>query len=246
MNKKILIALLGVCLSATLNSCKENEQVSTPETSAELKKYQLSVPLEDGRTFIEFKSQEKAQVSSRQTQSTSGFNQISTPDQAYLSSTTRMGLTKPTNFSIINCVADQSLKLTFTDSVMKMPGYPNGWTAIWNTSPDAENQSPIVLYTRLQNRLTIQLSKYVKTFGFELAPNLYNAYPFAVGYYDSKENPQVAYLQEVATTPGGAKLFAVTSDKPFNVIEISYALGGENISHPYGFAIANIRYSLAK
>lgn len=127
-----------------------------------------------------------------------------------------------------------------------MPGYPRGWTAIWNSKPAVENEAPSVLYTRQQNQLTLHLSKYVTTFGFELAPNQYNAFPFTVGFYDSKENPQVAYLQDVAWTPEGAKLFAVSSQKPFNVVEIAFAGEGESANHPYGFAISNIRYKLAQ
>lgn len=227
-------------------SCTKNEQAPSPESVAEIKKYQLSVPLADGRKFIETKAQSTVQLNKQQTPTSSGFSQVQIPDEAYRKATTLMTIKNPGDFSIINCIADQSLKVTFTDSVKRMPGYPTGWTAVWNSKPNVEREAPAVLYTRQQNRLTLQLSKYVTTFGFELAPNLYDAYPFIVGYYDSRENPQVASLVEVASTPGGAKLFAVRSPKPFNVIEIAYAREGENINNPYGFAIANIRYKLAK
>lgn len=228
-------------------SCTKNEQAASPEPLAEIRKYQLSVPLEDGRRFIETKVQPNTVLlNTRQAPVSTGYTQIQVPDEAYRKGTTLMKIKHPGDFSIINCIADQLLKVTFTDSVRRMPGYPAGWTAVWNTMPNVESETPAVLYTRQQNRLTLQLSKYVTTFGFELAPNLYDAYPFIVGYYDSRENPQVASLVEVASTPAGAKLFAVTALKPFNVIEIAYAREGENINHPYGFAIASIRYKLAK
>jgi len=246
MNKHFLTTLIALIILGLLNSCTKNEQAAFPSSSAKTRMLRLGVPLEDGRKFIEIKTQGALTLDANQMPSNSGFTQIESPDQSYLSSTTLITIKKPGEFLIVSCISDRSLKVNFTDSVRKMPGYPSGWTAMWNSKPNVEDETPAVLYTRQQNRLTLQLSKYVTTFGFELAPNLYDSYPFSVGYYDSRENPQVAYLQEVASTPGGAKLFAVSSERPFNVVEISYARQGEDIYNPYGFAVANIRYKLAE
>ena len=246
MKKQIIIALSVLSTLGIMNSCNKNEQSATPNTVNGIKKLKLSVPLEDGRLFIETTANSTSRLNTQQVPITSTFSIISIPDEAYRKSTTLMTIKNAGDFSIINCIADNSLKITFTDSVRRMPGFPNGWTVVWNSKPHVEHETPAVLYTRQQNRLTLQLSKYVTTFGFELAPNLYDAYPFSIGFYDNKFNPQVAYLQEVASTPGGAKLFAVSAQKPFNVVEIAFAGEGENINNPYGFAIANIRYTLAK
>lgn len=227
-------------------SCTKNDETVSPQSTSEIKRYQLSVPLEDGRKFIEINPQVPVRMSIQQVPPTSTFLQIKAPDQAYLNTTKLIKIKNPGDFSIINCIADDFLKVTFTDSVRRMPGYPAGWTTVWNDKPNVEHEAPPVLYTRQQNRLTLQLSKYVTTFGFEPAPNQYNAFPFIAGFYDSRENPQVAYVQEIASTPNGAKLFAVHSQRPFNVVEIAFALNGENVNHPYGFAITNIRYKLAK
>lgn len=236
--------MLGIL--GAMNSCTKNEQAESPDSVSNVKRHQLSVPLEDGRTFVEAPSYSTTKLKQQQAPISYGFITIPLPDKNYQSSTTLLKIKTPGDFSIINCIADNSIKVTFTDSVRRMPGYPAGWTAVWNSLPNVENETPAVLYTRQKNRLTLHLSKYVTTFGFELAPNLYDAYPFSVGFYDSKENPQVAYLQDVASTPGGAKLFAVNSQRPFNVVEIAFAGEGENINQPFGFAIANIRYKLAK
>ncbi len=246
MKKHFFTVLTVLTIFGAMNACTKNEQATSPETVAEIRKYQLSVPLEDGRKFIEKKVPPIVQLNAKHSPITSWFSQIKFPDEAYRNSTKLMTIKHPGDFSIINCIADHALKITFTDSVRRMPGYPTGWTAIWNSKPEVENKAPAVLYTRQQNRLTLQLSRYVTKFGFELAPNLYDTYPFSVGFYDSRENPQVAYLQEIASTPGGAKLFAVSSQKPFNVVEIAFAGEGENVNSPFGFAIANIRYKLAK
>lgn len=237
-------AAVAILLTA---SCNKNDPASTPEPSTELKKYQLSVPLLDGRKVIETNAQlNQPQMSVQQNQFSNAYTQITQPDSAYLKSTTLMTLNKPADFAIINCIADQHLKLTFVDSVRKLPGYPSGWTALWNTKPFVEKEAPTVLYTMQRNHLTITLSKYVTIFGFELSPNLYNTYPFSVGFYDSKQNPPVASLAQTATTPAGAKLFAVKSQKPFNVIEISFSGNEATENHPWGFAIANLRYKLCK
>ncbi len=246
MKKQIFTALAALTILGTINACTKNEQVDHPPSVSETKRHQLSVPLEDGRTFIEAASNPAGRLISQQRPVISGFLKIPIPDESYLSSTTLIKIKNAGDFAVIDCIADKSLKVTFTNRVSRMPGYPSGWTAIWNRKPAVENEAPSVLYTRQQNRLTLQLSKYVTTFGFELAPNQYNAFPFTVGFYDSKENPQVAYLQDVAWTPEGAKLFAVSSQKPFNVVEIAFAGEGESVNHPYGFAITNVRYKLAK
>jgi hypothetical protein len=236
----IAAALLVVVIA----SCEKSEQASLPKQ--DLKKHKLSVPLADGRTFIEMNATAPFQMNRQEISSSRAFTQILVPDLAYRNSTTLIGLEKVADFSIINCTADSKLKITFIDSVQKMSGYPNGWTALWNSKPNVEDETPPVLYTRQRNRLTIMLSKYVTTFGFELAPNLYETFPFSVGFYDSQQNPPVASLQQTASTPSGAKLFAVCSPKPFNVIEISFSGNDETENHPYGFALANIRYKLAK
>jgi len=226
-------------------SCSKKEDAVRAEPKSSVEKHRLSVPLKDGRTFVETKAQSSRSISSVLPHGHPGkFSQIPQPDAQYLRSTTLMTLKKPAAFSIINCIADDQLKLTFVDSLIKMPGYPNGWTALWNEQPFVEKQSPTVLYTRQQNKLTILLSKYVRTFGFELAPNMYNTFSFSVGFYDSKYNPAVAALTQNATTPSGATLFAVRSEKPFNTIEISFAGNLNTGNHPWGFGIAHIRYAL--
>jgi len=238
------IWITAILVIVVIISCEKSEQASV--SNQEVKRYKLSVPLADGRTFIETNAAPTFQMNTQQIPSGQAFTQILIPDDTYQNSTSLITLEKVPDFSLINCTADSKLKLTFVDSVLKMPGYPNGWTAIWNSKPDVENETPTVLYTRQGNHLTIMLSRYVSTFGFELAPNLYETFPFSVGFYDSQQNSPVASLQQTASTPSGAKLFAVCSAKPFNVIEIGFSGNDDNENHPYGFAIANIRYKLAK
>jgi hypothetical protein len=241
--KYVLISAVAMLAA----SCTKNEVSLVPEVIKEMKEYKLSVPLADGRKVISLGSPlSTRQMNTPQNPFLNPFKQIQVPDSAYVCGTTIFKLQKKADFSIINCVADESLKLTFVDSVRQMPGYPAGWTALWSIKPNVEDESPTVLYTRQQNHLTILLSKYVTAFGFELAPNLYNTYRFSVGFYDSRENAPVASLEQEATTPSGAKLFAVHSPRPFNVIEISFSGNEETEDHPHGFAIASIRYRLAK
>jgi hypothetical protein len=237
------------CMSAALFllACSKEESNSKAEVAQAKQTRKLSVPLADGRTHIEVKGDDlSGSLRKSQASFLNQVTQIVTPNEAYLKSTMLMDLSKLTDFSIVNSIEDRKLKISLTDSVIKMPGFPNGWTALWNSKPFVEQEAPTVLYTRQQNRLTIQLSKYVQTFGFELSPNLYDTYEFTAGFYDSRENTPVASLTQAATTPAGAKLFAVSSKRPFNVIELAFNGDQQNGNHPYGFAIANIRYILCK
>lgn len=239
------IAVLATVLCFV--ACTKDEPAAKAEVATAQETKKLSVPLKDGRTHIALADNALSRTSgASQASFLNRVTQILTPDDAYVNSTRLMDLSVLTSHYVTGSVEDKRLKLTFTDSVMMMPGYPNGWTALWNSKPFVEQDAPDVLYTQQRNRLTIQLSKYVETFGFELAPNLYDAYEFTVGFYDSKENPPVATLTQSAATPMGAKLFAVKSKRPFNVIEISFNGDNDSANQPYGFAIANIRYILCK
>jgi len=240
---KIIISVFIVCgLMAT--SCSKNEQSAVEDTSVKKTKYQLSVPLKDGRSAIELDPALVIGTNRIAELPVVSPVQILNPDNKYIKSTTLIDISNLKNFDEFFSVQDQKIKLTFSYALLKMNGFPNGWTALWNVPPFVERESPAVLYSQQENYISIVLSKYCTTFGFELAPNLYNSYQFTTGFYDSDENTPVATVTRIATTPSGAQLFAVNSEKPFNVIEIQYSGTGGGGNQPYGFAITNLRYKL--
>jgi hypothetical protein len=141
----------------------------------------------------------------------------------------------------------------FNYGFKKLSSGANGWWAHWNYSPYTESENPVVLLVvnrrvdRLspENSMSIGLANYVKTFGFEIAPNgTGKDFKVLVTYNDfgSYRGRTMFTVEQTISSPSGARLIAVKSSEPFDYINIE--LQGD----PYpsqGFAIANIRYELA-
>jgi hypothetical protein len=139
-----------------------------------------------------------------------------------------------------------------TNAVAKLSNGPNGWWTHWNYSPYTESEHPIVLFSRYvqgpevngMSSLELGLTKFVKTFGFEIAPNAtgmdievsvtYN------GGFSYRDAPYF-YVDQIISSPSGARLIAVKSEEPFDYILIDV----KDPDPQKGFAIANIRYQLA-
>jgi hypothetical protein len=130
---------------------------------------------------------------------------------------------------------------------------PYGWTPIWNTQPNVENEHPEVLFTsRFEKSIILVLSKPVIKFGFELSPNLQNEVQncsvvcgnFAGDYSRGSFDHPVQ-------SPGGAQLYSVRpvgKNTSFTVVTISFYPRGDwnPLINPEGVALANIRYQLAE
>jgi hypothetical protein len=241
--RRILSA--AILCSLMVSSCSKNEQSTVEDIPIKLTKYQLSVPLTDGRASIELNAGVLESSKQSQKSSLNSPIQILNPDQNYINSTTLMSIKNLKIGTQYTTVQDQKLKLSFGVPMLKMDQYPNGWNALWNVPPFVECERPQVLYSMQENHLSIILSKYCTVFGFELAPNLYNSFEFIGGFYTSKENSPVATVTRMVASPSGAQLFAVNSSKPFNNIEIQFSGIGSK-ENPYGFAITNLRYKLCK
>jgi hypothetical protein len=227
-------------------SCSKDEQSRSGNSASRLNRYLLAVPLTDGRTAIEMEAGDTPLKGAKYSDGlNSTYREITILNLNYIKSTKLIDISKLPLNTVYDSIGDKNLQLKFGVGMLKMAGYPNGWTAHWNVLPYTECEDPPVLYSQQENHLTIVLSKYCTRFGFELSPNLTRTFEFSAGFYTSMENSPVARVTQSVTTPSGARLFAVESRKPFNVIEIQYTgTAGEN--NPYGFAIANIRYTLCK
>jgi hypothetical protein len=234
------------CISTFLiTSCSKNE---TPEVKANADKTEslkLATPAEDGRTAVEVKT---SNITARKVMAPVplAINVYDTPDEKYIKGTCLLDFSKLPNHETIDTLTDKTLGVKFGTKMRKLNGYPDGWTALWGEKPHVEKETPPVLYTIQKNTLSIILSKPCTIFGFELTPNLYNTFEFTAGFYSRFENPPYARVTRQVTTPLGALLFAVQSDKPFDNIEIQFTGDLNGDVHPYGFAIANIRYKLGK
>ncbi len=132
----------------------------------------------------------------------------------------------------------------------KLSNGPKGWWTHWNYSPYTESENPIVLFAvdhrygqkNPVNQIDFSLSKSVKTFGFEIAPNTMGKdIKVLVTYneFGSYRGGTMFTVEQTISSPSGARLIAVSSSIPFNYVGIRL----DDQSYPdKGLAIANIRY----
>lgn len=134
---------------------------------------------------------------------------------------------------------------------IKLKNGPQGWWTHWNYSPYTASEYPDVLFLQdrdgyVSNSVDLYLDKEVTMFGFEIAPNA-NGQDRTVSV-DYKEepyyrDPSLFSVQQTISTPSGARLIAVKSERGFRLVRISLDYI-PNVGT--GFAITNIRYALAK
>jgi hypothetical protein len=245
MMKKCTLSIFCVII-LLIASCSKNESPEVKANPDKLEKRGLGTPLEDGRTEVEAKASGLVILSEPWKPTPSNIQQYDIPDAAYIKATCLIDISKLKKNAMVDTITDKVLGVKFGSKLRKLNGFPDGWTAKWNVKPHVEQETPPVLYTVQKNHLSVTLSKPCTIFGFELAPNLYDTFEFAAGFYNRMENPPYARVIRQVTTPLGALLFAVKSDKPFDQIEIQFTGDLEGPVHPFGFALANIRYKLAK
>jgi len=243
--KKCAFSIVGVIIFL-FTSCAKDEGPEIKANQDKVEKRELGSPLEDGRTAVEIKASGVRISSGSQQATPSSIQQYEQPDDAYIKATCLIDISRLKKSAMVDTITDKVLGVKFGTKMRKLNGYPDGWTAKWNVKPFVEHETPPVLYTVQKNNLSITLSKPCTIFGFELSPNLYDTFEFTAGFYSRMENPPYARVTRQVTTPQGALLFAVKSDKPFDQIEIQFTGDSDGPVHPFGFAIANIRYKLAK
>ena len=179
------------------------------------------------------------------------YTVISQPDAAYLGSTTKVdisGLTFLDNYSSIG----SGFTVTFSHPMQKLGPVPTGWNVeSWGTAGDVESQSPDLMFAGDgfgMGDITMTLSQPVTTFGFELAPDLYNV-PFNanVDFIASLDGTPVGAVDRTVTntfTSAGAKLFAISSDMPFDRVDIVFRDAALPDNPPaFSYALAQFRYA---
>ncbi|MFC0187102.1 OmpL47-type beta-barrel domain-containing protein [Fictibacillus aquaticus] len=163
---------------------------------------------------------------------TGNIMQHDIPTQEYVNETSVISLANLYNYQQVNAVSDNNLTVTFDRNVEKLP---IGVT--WGTLPNVETIYPNVLFT-WNNSLEMNLSKPAKTFGFELAPNIFNTpYPFTADFYNG--DIIVGSITRTISSPYGVSLMAATAtSSSFTKVRIT------TTGNPSGLAIAQIRYNL--
>lgn len=156
---------------------------------------------------------------------------IMNPDAEYLARTTKIDISELPFNSTHDFISDGTMTVSFSTPVEKRGPVPDGWQT-WSSPPFSEDPNPDVLLAS-QSPLTLELSSYARTFGFELEPDAFQLQNYTVDFYADD------YLVESITREvqgnAGARLFARTGNTAINRVVIT---------GPTDFAIAQIRYEL--
>lgn len=177
--------------------------------------------------------------------------------EEYLDGTKKLDLSKLKEGEFSKRIRTKDLTLNFSAEVgtggegfLKLSQGPNSWWTHWNYSPYTESEYPTVLFAANKNGsansvIDLTFDRKLKTFGFEVAPNgLGEEFGVWVQYQEESwyRQPNMMEVEQTVSSPSGARLIAVKSEKPFQrvVIQVMDTKG------KVGLAIANIRYALAK
>jgi len=185
------------------------------------------------------------------------FTRIDNPTQKYIKETCHFDISHLENNHSYHQINNKKINIAFFFSEEANASATKinvdqtsqfGWNLPWGASPFVEEETPQVLHV-FANLFVMVLSKPVTEFGFEMAVGNQNReHDYAVYYGDYNLDPSSGIISNTLITPGGARLFAIKSTKPFTVITIHYQRRS-SADIPFeadNVALANIRYKLAK
>ncbi|PGO70452.1 hypothetical protein CN980_20800 [Bacillus cereus] len=161
------------------------------------------------------------------------FNQISQPDAAYQSSTTKIDISGIPEFTDVSSTSDGIQTITFNSPMVRLQ-VPSSWFT-WSSPPFSEDPTPPVLYTQGATILTMTLSIPSRIFGFEIEPNPFAPFEFTALFL-SKGIP-VGSITQTVDGQSGAQLFAAEIDCTCPAIDEVV------ITSSVDFAIAQVRYT---
>ncbi|HDR4422857.1 TPA: hypothetical protein QCU60_004345 [Bacillus cereus] len=160
------------------------------------------------------------------------FTQITLPDAAYTSSTTKIDISSIPEFSDVGSISDGIQTVTFS-TPMERRQVPNSW-ATWSSPPFSENPIPPVLFTQGATTLTMTLSVPSRIFGFELEPDQFAPFEFTAVFLSG--GTPVGSITQTVEGQAGARLFAAEIDCTCPAIDEVMVAGGDD------FSIAQVRY----
>lgn len=171
------------------------------------------------------------------------FSAVLYPDFAYLATTTRMGLSYISDYSLVGSVTDGFQTVTFSSPMEKIPRYG---VNNWGVPPYTEDPNiPETLFSGYTTTsMTWTLSRPAKIFGLELMPNAFGTFTYKVDFYSGAV--LAGTITRTITVPGpplgpsyqGARLFAaIVDDAGIDRVVITSQSG-----NTLGFLVAQIRY----
>lgn len=162
------------------------------------------------------------------------FVPISQPTSSYTSSTSLISLVGA-DFASISSVTDGVQTVTLSQA-MSLRTVPGSWTTR-GSPPNTESSTPRVLAVVSNATITFTLSKPSYTFGFELEPENYGSFNVTANFMNG--TTVLGTVTRLVNGSAGALLSAASSGLPITSVVVSADPGAS------GFAVAQIRYSLA-
>jgi PEP-CTERM motif len=160
------------------------------------------------------------------------FVPIPQPNVGYTSSTNQIAVVGA-DLTNINSISDGTLTVNFS-SALNIRTVPGTW-ASWGSPPNTEGATPRVLFCPNCTSLTLSLSSAVRTFGFELEPNLFQTFSVTAEFFNGATS--VGSITRNVNGQAGALLFAaLTNTDQFTRVVITSPVDAQ------GFAIARLRY----
>lgn len=165
------------------------------------------------------------------------FTPISSPDAAYLASTTYINPSAITNGTDVTSITDGTLTVSFKDAagsaawaVTKYTAPGGGW-ATWSQAPDSQRGPADKLPVFDSNGATalrFVLSSPMNIFGFEAEPNPFSVHTMVAKFYDASDNLLGTISRDVDGY-AGARLFAASSPTPIAYVvfssDVEWAVG---------------------
>jgi len=162
---------------------------------------------------------------------TTAATPIDNPDAEYLAATTKIDFSGLPDGSSVDVISDDTVFVAFSQTLSKTGPVPDGW-ATWSSPPFSEDPNPFVLLASA-GTLTMEISRPVSIFGFELEPSPFGEFEFAADFY--RGDSLIESVSRTVDGFAGARLFAREDGSIDRVV----------ITAPVDFAIAQIRYQLA-
>jgi len=150
------------------------------------------------------------------------FDIYPTPVAAYTDATCLFDLDRFQDFKSGSAITDcDGLTLSSPDTAEKR-SVPNSW-GTWGSPPDTEGAEPDIIWTLGLSSFTINSAAPLSSFGVEAEPNPFEEHVISVSYYSGPDGSGdlVGTISRAVSGDAGAKLFAASTDTPFQSVVIS-------------------------
>ncbi|MGC8783939.1 MAG: PEP-CTERM sorting domain-containing protein [Armatimonadota bacterium] len=165
------------------------------------------------------------------------FTPISSPDAAYLASTTYIDPSAIPDFTDVTSITDGTLTVSFKDAAgsaslaMNKITAPGSAWGTWSQAPDSQRGAADTLAVFFSNGATAArfvLSSPMNIFGFEAEPNPFSVHTMTARFYDASDN-LLGTISRNVNGNAGARLFAASSPTPIAYVvfssDVDWAVG---------------------